>query len=404
MNYTQAQIDRANAVSLEDFLRTQGETLIKSGREYRWKEHDSLTVRGNKWFRHSQSKGGYPIDFVMEFYGKSFPEAVQLLTGESGEGQTEASTAPPTAFHLPLHNRTADRAIQYLCESRGLNKTLVEAFLLSGDIYEDAKRHNVVFVGRDRSGTPRYAHVRGTADPFRQDIAGSDKSYPFHYEGNGNQLFVFEAPIDLLSFICLYPQDWQTRSYLALGGVSGKALDRFLSERKDTRKVFLCLDSDTAGSEACTRLAQSIPGEIAVIRLVPARKDWNDVLRQQGDIPSRKFIAETITLRELPTAQPVPMLRMADVELTSVDWLEQNDNNFDGIINNTPTVDELEAKVKAGETISLVDLANAVKADKERGKEAKPEKKPSIRAQLRADKEKAQKKNAKQKLQDLERS
>ena len=85
MNYTQAQIDRANAVSLEDFLRTQGETLIKSGREYRWKEHDSLTVRGNKWFRHSQSKGGYPIDFVMEFYGKSFPEAVQLLTGESGE-------------------------------------------------------------------------------------------------------------------------------------------------------------------------------------------------------------------------------------------------------------------------------------------------------------------------------
>ena len=114
MNYTQAQIDRANAVSLEDFLRTQGETLIKSGREYRWKEHDSLTVRGNKWFRHSQSKGGYPIDFVMEFYGKSFPEAVQLLTGESGEGQSEASTAPHTAFHLPLHNRTADRAIQYL--------------------------------------------------------------------------------------------------------------------------------------------------------------------------------------------------------------------------------------------------------------------------------------------------
>lgn len=117
MNYTQAQIDRANAVSLEDFLRTQGEALIKSGREYRWKEHDSLTVRGNKWFRHSQSKGGYPIDFVMEFYGKSFPEAVQLLTGESGEGQTEATTAPPTAFHLPLHNRTADRTIQYLCES-----------------------------------------------------------------------------------------------------------------------------------------------------------------------------------------------------------------------------------------------------------------------------------------------
>ena len=84
---------------------------------------------------------------------------------------------------------------------------------------------------------------------------------------------------------------------------------------------------------------------------------------------------------------------------------EQNYNMIDGRINNTPTVDELEAKVKAGETISLVDLANAVKADKERGKVAKPEKKPSIRAQLKADKERAaQKKPAKQKSQGLERS
>ena len=84
---------------------------------------------------------------------------------------------------------------------------------------------------------------------------------------------------------------------------------------------------------------------------------------------------------------------------------EQNYNMIDGRINNTPTVDELEAKVKAGETISLVDLANAVKADKERGKAAKPEKKPSIRAQLKADKERAaQKKPAKQKSQDIERS
>ena len=84
------------------------------------------------------------------------------------------------------------------------------------------------------------------------------------------------------------------------------------------------------------------------------------------------------------------------------DTIEQNENMIDGIINNTPTVDELEAKVKAGETISLVDLANAVKADKERGK-GKPEKKPSIRAQLKADKEKAQKKAAaKTKNHDLE--
>ena len=93
MTYTQDQIDRANAANLEDFLRAQGETLVCSGKEYRWKAHDSLTVCGNKWFRHSQSKGGYPVDFVMEFYGKSFPEAVQMLTGEPGEVQPEADPA-----------------------------------------------------------------------------------------------------------------------------------------------------------------------------------------------------------------------------------------------------------------------------------------------------------------------
>ena len=138
MNYTQAQIDRANAVSLEDFLRTQGETLIKSGREYRWKEHDSLTVRGNKWFRHSQSKGGYPIDFVMEFYGKSFPEAVQLLTGESAEGQSEASTAPPTAFHLPLHNRTADRDMYDKFVRIHFKDGSVRTGLFNDEFYDDS--------------------------------------------------------------------------------------------------------------------------------------------------------------------------------------------------------------------------------------------------------------------------
>ena len=93
MTYTQTQIDKANAVDLEKFLRAQGETLVRSGKEYRWKAHDSLTVCENKWFRHSRSKGGFPVDFVMEFYGKSFPEAVQMLTGEPGEAQPEADPA-----------------------------------------------------------------------------------------------------------------------------------------------------------------------------------------------------------------------------------------------------------------------------------------------------------------------
>ena len=84
MYYTQEQIDRANQADLVSFLHGQGEQLTRAGNEYRWKRHDSMTIRGNKWYRHSQSKGGGPVDFVMEFFGKSFTEAVELLTGEQG--------------------------------------------------------------------------------------------------------------------------------------------------------------------------------------------------------------------------------------------------------------------------------------------------------------------------------
>lgn len=323
MHYTKEQIDRANRVNLEEFLRRQGEVLIKSGREYRWKEHDSLTVKGNKWFRHSQSKGGYPLDFVMEFYGKTFPEAMQLLIGEGGFSEIpqkpeEREQAPD--FHLPLHNRTNENVIEYLTKVRGLNKSIVETFLLSGDIYEDRSHHNAVFVGHDRTGTPRYAHVRGTKVAFRQDVSGSDKSYLFRYESKGNQLFVFEAPIDLLSFLCLFSKDWQKRNYLSLAGVSGKALERFLSEREDIQKVFLCLDNDIAGQEACERLNALISPDKAVTRLLPALKDWNEILCHIEQFPDRQFIKETIELRENNTPK-VPMLKMADVELTAVKWL-----------------------------------------------------------------------------------
>lgn len=206
MTYTQAQIDKANAVDLEKFLRAQGETLVRSGKEYRWKAHDSLTVCGNKWFRHSQSKGGFPVDFVIEFYGKSFPEAVQMLTGEPGEAQPEADPAPSPAFRLPLRNVTNANILNYLTQERKLSPSLVNFFIAAGDIYEDATHHNVVFVGRDADGHPRYASSRGIQEKFRQDAAGAEKAFGFAHRGTDKQLLVFEAPIDLLSFIELFPK------------------------------------------------------------------------------------------------------------------------------------------------------------------------------------------------------
>ena len=267
MTYTQAQIDKANAVDLEKFLRAQGETLVRSGKEYRWKAHDSLTVCGNKWFRHSQSKGGFPVDFVMEFYGKSFPEAVQMLTGEPGEAQPEAGPAPSPAFRLPLRNVTNANILNYLTQERKLSPSLVNFFIAAGDIYEDSSHHNVVFVGRDADGHPRYASSRGINEKFRQDAAGAEKAFGFAHRGTDKQLLVFEAPIDLLSFIELFPKNWQQHNYLSLGGVSGKALRQFLSERPDVERVFLCLDADKAGEDACKWLTALLPETVKIIRM-----------------------------------------------------------------------------------------------------------------------------------------
>ena len=320
MTYTQAQIDKANAVDLEKFLRAQGETLVRSGKEYRWKAHDSLTVCGNKWFRHSQSKGGLPVDFVMEFYGKSFPEAVQMLTGEPGEVQPEADPAPSPAFRLPLRNVTNANILNYLTQERKLSPSLVNFFIAAGDIYEDSSHHNVVFVGRDADGHPRYASSRGIQEKFRQDAAGAEKAFGFAHRGTDKQLLVFEAPIDLLSFIELFPKNWQQHNYLSLGGVSGKALRQFLSERPNVERVFLCLDADKAGEDACKRLAGLLPDTVSVTRIQPCMKDWNDVLVHRAEIPNRNYF-KSIVLKEPSKPETVKIIRMSDVELTPVEWL-----------------------------------------------------------------------------------
>ena len=319
MNYTQEQIDRANRVDLVQFLHSQGETVIKSGNEYRWKRHDSLTVKGNKWFRHSQSKGGYPIDFVMEFFSKTFPEAVFLLIREA-PADNSTTAAPSEKFRLPPRSRYIESAMVYL-RQRKIPEELIQEFYREGLIYEDAQRHNVVFVGKDESGIPRYAHCKGTEDTFRMDVLGSDKAHNFAYRSDGKSLFVFEAPIDLISFIALYPKNWKSRNYLSLGGIGAKSLEGFLSERSDMETIYICTDADKAGNDAVGRLLESIPEHMTVVRLMPCAKDWNEVLMHREELPHGKYIEETIELRTKPEKKAVPMIRMSEIRQTEVEWL-----------------------------------------------------------------------------------
>ena len=324
MYYTQEQIDRANQADLVSFLQSQGEQLTRAGNEYRWKRHDSLTVRGNKWYRHSQSKGGAPIDFVMEFFGKSFTEAVELLAGEKGATPPPDRPSPASFsdFRLPPRSTDNRTARNYLTAARRIDEDVTGFFFASGDIYEDATHHNAVFVGRDESGIPRYAHQRGTAGSFRLDVKGSDKAFNFCYRGEGERLFVFEAPVDLLSFLCLFKKDWQKQSYLSLGGVGEKALLRFLSDRPNIKTVYLCLDSDEAGNDACSRLVKLMPEGYTVHRLIPLFKDWNEVLQHRAEITDGKYLREAVYgLKGPPQEETVEIIRMSEVDTQTVEWL-----------------------------------------------------------------------------------
>ena len=135
-------IDRANQADLVSFLQSQGEQLTRAGNEYRWKRHDSLTVRGNKWYRHSQSKGGGPVDFVMEFFSKSFTEAVELLTGEKGAAlpPDRSSPAPLSDFRLPPRSTDNRIARNYLTPARRIDEDVTGFFFSTGDIYEEDRK------------------------------------------------------------------------------------------------------------------------------------------------------------------------------------------------------------------------------------------------------------------------
>ena len=111
------------------------------------------------------------------------------------------------------------------------------------------------------------------------------------------------------------------RNYLSLGGVGAKALEGFLSERKNIETVYICTDSDKAGNDAVSRLLESIPEYMTAIRLTPCEKDWNEVLKQKDKLPDGKYISRRIMLRGESEKKAVPMIRMSEVQQTEVEWL-----------------------------------------------------------------------------------
>ena len=286
IHFTEEQKQQAASVDLERFLLCRGEKLITSGREKRLARDHSVTVRGNEWYDHAEERGGHAVSFVQKFYGLSYPDAVSLLlggdTGNAFPAASEKEPEEPKPFELPPANSDMRRVYAYLVKRRGIDRDIVTAFARAKLLYEDAEYHNAVFVGTDADGVARHAHKRSTnseGKAFRLNVEGSNPKHSFHHIGTDGRLYVFEAPIDLLSYITLNPENWQEHSYVACCGTSSHPVLELVAQHPEIKAVYLCLDNDEAGHTACKRMEALLEMVgVQTMQLIPFGKDWNDDL------------------------------------------------------------------------------------------------------------------------------
>ena len=280
--FSPEQKEIAQRTNLMELLRFQGETLKPSGSEYEWLcRGQKVTIRRNLWYHQYEQVGGDAVGFVRKFMGKSYVEAVEYLLQYNGEPLPEHPQRKRGSFSLPEANRNMKRVFAYLVTQRGIDREVLYAFVHKRMVYESAKHHNAVFVGYDRDGVPRHAHKRSTASEgtYKCNAAESQPEYSFHWPGTDSELYLFEAPIDLLSYITLHPEGWRAHSYAAACSVSDKVLFQMLTDYPNIRMVYICFDSDEPGQTAAQRISdklflRGIKSEI----LVPTHKDWNEDL------------------------------------------------------------------------------------------------------------------------------
>ncbi|WP_418731523.1 toprim domain-containing protein [Dysosmobacter sp.] len=293
--FTDAEMEIARETDLPDLLEHLGYQIRRVGSYHTTKEMDSLRIKNRRtWFRYSEQTGGDAITFLQRFCNKSFREAVEYLLAFHGRSRDSPARPHPKAmaepekipFALPQANTDHRRVFAYL-QKRGIAPQVIRAFLSSGLLYEDAQHHNCVFVGRDASGEPRFASRRGTYDlngpGFKRDVAGSDKRVAFRLPSRPelDWVLVFEAPIDLMSYLTLHRQ--VTSNAIALCGLYEGALDTYLRDNPPIRRIALCLDADGPGQAAAERLQAKYEGlgYIVKIQRPPRGKDWNEYLQQR---------------------------------------------------------------------------------------------------------------------------
>ncbi len=282
MRFTADELALAKQVDLCRVAEHLGYTVKRIGNYHTLKEMDSIRIYGRShWCRFSRrydkgENGGSQIDFLRVFAGMDVKEAVFWLLDFAGYRREESvrniqNLAPAREkeekkkpFVLPEFAGSNVYLYRYLEHERGIARPVIDFFVKKGILYEAKNYHNIVFVGTDAEGVPRFASMRGVFDKdgkgFKCDVAGNDKRYGFHLYCRGSgEVIVFEAAIDLMSHITMFPK--HRASMVALGMLADAPLETFLAEHPETEKISFCLDNDGPGRKAAESLKEKYQGK-----------------------------------------------------------------------------------------------------------------------------------------------
>lgn len=296
-----AVIEQARQMDLLSYLQRYEPSNLKrvAGNVYCTKEHDSLKISNGKWYWWSRGFGGISaLDYLIKVKEYSFVEAVEALTGIAADWKPPPVSVPkdePKVLLLPPKNQDCNQVTDYLF-GRGIDLSIIQDCIADGTIFESAKYHNAVFVGRDESGTPKYAAYRGTmGSSFKGDASGSDKRYSFRLMAREPtaSVHLFEAAIDLLSYATYLKcegKDYKAENLLSLSGVYQPqkeikdskipiALTTFLKANPQIKTIFLHLDKDKTGRLCTATLKELLQKDYQIVDAPPPiGKDFNDFL------------------------------------------------------------------------------------------------------------------------------
>lgn len=314
------QIEQARRMTaIEYLLKYESYDLKRCGRsEYELRSHDSFKINEetSKWHWKSTGIGGRTaLDFLIHVRGQAFLDTVRQLCDEHPRFEPVLiPEKPKKVFALPDSAPDCDRAVSYL-RSRGISLNVLTFCHEQNLFYEDLPYHNVVFVAKDSAGTPRFACKRGTWGNFKMDVEGSEKRCGccIQPDGDSDTVAIYESIIDGMSHATLDEQDglpWNDKYRLALGGIYAPdpskvtairhltkppaALEQFLSDHSNIRRMELCTDNDFAGRYAAKHIEEHYRDryEVEIKQPVPEGFDYNDMAVARMEQRDRQRAAE----------------------------------------------------------------------------------------------------------------